>query len=67
MGLASSASGDNGNRLIAVDDEVSLWSELDDFRDNGYYYHQHGQAKYDYDYNGNMVFDLHQEMKIEYT
>jgi RHS repeat-associated protein len=67
VGLASSASADNGNRLIAVDDEVSLWSELDDFRDNGYYYHQHGQAEYDYDYNGNMVFDLHREMKIEYT
>jgi RHS repeat-associated protein len=57
----------DANRLKAVDDEISGQNNLGDFHDNGYKYHQLGQAEYLYDHNGNMTSDINRSLTLEYA
>ncbi len=54
------------NRLIALDDAQSGQNSLDDFHDDGYKFSLHQMHEYEYDPNGNMHWDLHRELKLDY-
>ena len=57
----------NGNRLKAVDDDITGQTSLTDFHDVGLKYSQHGKAEYEYDANGNMTLDLNRSLHIQYN
>jgi RHS repeat-associated protein len=59
----------NGNKLIAVNDEVSVHNN-DDFFDNGMIQHPENPdftPEYEYDRNGNLICDKNKNMYISYN
>jgi len=57
----------NGNRLIAVDDDINMQSRLFDFSDNGHKYATSNNTEFFYDENGNMTEDVNRGLHIDYV
>jgi RHS repeat-associated protein len=59
----------DGNRLFAVDDEVSGANQLGDFTDNGHKYNLYpdGYKEYYFDHNGNLTKDLNRHLSVSYS
>jgi len=53
--------------LIGVNDDVSMSVSGNDFRDNGYYYDTYGQVEFEYDANGNMIYDRNKGITVTYN
>jgi len=56
-----------GNRLIAVDDDIEGQNNMGDFTDNGHKYTIFNLPEFRYDKNGNMTEDINRGIKVEYT